>query len=79
MRYAVLKKQGLPIGSGVTEAACKTLATQRLKKVGGEPKTGHGANTREILVIELSVLLHELVGDAVVEILKRLVVRILSQ
>ena len=25
MRYAVLKKQGLPIGSGVTEAACKTL------------------------------------------------------
>ena len=29
MRYAVLKKQGLPIGSGVTEAACKTLATQR--------------------------------------------------
>ena len=23
MRYAVLKKQGLPIGSGVTEAACK--------------------------------------------------------
>ena len=30
-------------------------------------------------MIELSVLLHELVGDAVVEILKRLVVRILSQ
>ena len=34
MRYAVLKKQGLPIGSGVTEAACKTLATQRLKRSG---------------------------------------------
>ena len=34
MRYAVLKKQRLPIGSGVTEAACKTLATQRLKRSG---------------------------------------------
>ena len=34
MRYAVLKKQGLPIGSGVTEAACKTLATQRMKRSG---------------------------------------------
>jgi hypothetical protein len=34
MRYAVLKERGLPIGTGVTEAACKTLATQRLKKSG---------------------------------------------
>ncbi len=34
MRYAVLKEQGLPIGTGVTEAACKTLATQRLKRSG---------------------------------------------
>ena len=44
MRYAVLKKQGLPIGSGVTEAACKTLATQRLKRSGmrwGEQRPSH--------------------------------------
>ena len=34
MRYAALKEQGLPIGSGVTEAACKTLATQRMKRSG---------------------------------------------
>ncbi len=34
MRYAELKEKGLPIGTGVTEAACKTLATQRLKKSG---------------------------------------------
>jgi hypothetical protein len=34
MRYAELKNEGLPIGSGVTEAACKTLATQRMKRSG---------------------------------------------
>lgn len=34
MRYAELKAQKLPVGSGVTEAACKTLATQRLKRSG---------------------------------------------
>ena len=30
MQYAAAKAQNLPIGSGVVEAACKTLATQRL-------------------------------------------------
>jgi hypothetical protein len=34
MRYASMKAQNLPIGSGVVEAACKTLATQRLKRSG---------------------------------------------
>jgi len=34
MRYAETKAQDLPIGSGVVEAACKTLATQRLKRSG---------------------------------------------
>jgi hypothetical protein len=34
MRYAALKQRGLPIGSGVVEAACKTLVTQRLKNSG---------------------------------------------
>ena len=34
MRYAQAKAQHLPIGSGVVEAACKTLATQRLKRSG---------------------------------------------
>ena len=34
MRYAVMKAQGLPIGTGLTEAACKTLVTQRLKQSG---------------------------------------------
>lgn len=34
MQYATVAKVNLPIGSGVVEAACKTLATQRLKRSG---------------------------------------------
>ncbi len=34
MRYKDLLDQDLPIGSGVVEAACKTLATERLKRSG---------------------------------------------
>ncbi len=34
MRYAEWKRQGLMIGSGVVEAACKTLVAQRLKLSG---------------------------------------------
>lgn len=34
MRYRHYSRQGLPIGSGITEAACKTVFTQRLKRSG---------------------------------------------
>jgi hypothetical protein len=34
MRYAAYKRVGIPCGSGVTEAACKTIYTQRLKLSG---------------------------------------------
>ncbi|MGH8590311.1 MAG: hypothetical protein ACREXX_13590, partial [Gammaproteobacteria bacterium] len=34
MRYAKAQAQNLPIGSGVVEAACKTLATERMKRSG---------------------------------------------
>jgi hypothetical protein len=34
LHYAAYRRLGLPIGSGVTEAACKTLYTQRLKLSG---------------------------------------------
>jgi len=34
MRYARAAARGLPIGSGVVEAACKTLVAQRMKRSG---------------------------------------------
>jgi hypothetical protein len=34
MRYAQTPAEGLPIGSGVVEAACQTVVTQRLKRSG---------------------------------------------
>jgi len=34
MSYAEMAERGLPIGSGIVEAACKTLVTQRLKCSG---------------------------------------------
>jgi hypothetical protein len=34
MRYAALKARGFMIGSGIVEAACKTLVAQRLKQSG---------------------------------------------
>ena len=32
MRYYALKEEGIAIGSGEVEAACKTLVAQRLKR-----------------------------------------------
>jgi hypothetical protein len=52
MQYARFKKLGLPIGSGVTEAACKTVFTQRLK-LSGMTWTKSGAQT----ILDLRVIL----------------------
>jgi len=43
MDYADYQARGLPIGSGVVEAACKTLATQRLKRSGMSWRDGKQA------------------------------------
>lgn len=52
MRYEVYKRVGIPCGSGVTEAACKTIYTQRLKLSGMRWKKA-GAQT----ILNLRVLL----------------------
>lgn len=52
LRYAEFRRRGLPIGSGVTEAACKTVYTQRLK-LSGMRWTKPGART----ILALRVIL----------------------
>jgi hypothetical protein len=59
LRYHEYKQQGLPLGSGVTEAACKTVFTQRLK-LSGMRWDKPGAQ----VVLDLRVLLLSDVWDA---------------
>jgi hypothetical protein len=69
LRYAQFRGQGMPIGSGVTEAACKTVYTQRLKLSGmswkplGSTKDDVGAQT----VLDLRVLLLSEIWDQTFE------------
>jgi hypothetical protein len=58
LRYAEYRRVGVPLGSGVTEAACKTLYTQRLK-LSGMRWTKAGAQ----VVLDLRVLLVSEVWD----------------
>lgn len=54
MRYAEYRALGVPLGSGVTEAACKTIYTQRLK-LSGMRWTRKGAQTiLNLRVVQLS-------------------------
>jgi hypothetical protein len=61
LRYLEYRKQGLPIGSGVTEAACKTVFTQRLKRSGMRWEVAGGQ-----VVVTLRVVLLSGVWDAAV-------------
>ena len=51
MAYARYKRNGLPIGSGVTEAACKTIFTQRFKLSGMRWQKQSGQNVLDLRVI----------------------------
>jgi hypothetical protein len=53
MDYCEYRRQGLPIGSGVTEAACKTVFTQRFKESGMSWKINSG---QTILILRLAKL-----------------------
>jgi hypothetical protein len=54
LRYADYRRHGLPIGSGVTEAACKTVYTQRLKLSGMRWKKAGAQTILRLRVILLS-------------------------
>jgi hypothetical protein len=64
MQYADFRAQRLPIGSGVTEAACKTVFTQRLKLSGMRWSRG-GAQ----VILNLRVTLLSGVWDSVYQAL----------
>jgi hypothetical protein len=53
LRYAEYRRLGLPLGSGVTEAACKTVYTQRLKLSG---MRWQKAGARTILTLRVILL-----------------------
>ena len=54
MRYRHYSCQRLPIGSGITEAACKTVFTQRLKRSGMSWTIAGGQVILDLRVIWLS-------------------------
>jgi hypothetical protein len=53
LRYAAYQRLGLPLGSGVTEAACKTVYAQRLKLSG---MRWQKAGARTILTLRVILL-----------------------
>jgi hypothetical protein len=54
MQYADYRRAGLPIGSGITEAACKTVFTQRLKRSGMSWHNVSGQRIVNLRVLHLS-------------------------
>ncbi len=54
MQYHAYRLQKLPIGSGITEAACKVVFTQRLKRSGMSWSIGGGQVILDLRVIWLS-------------------------
>jgi hypothetical protein len=54
MDYARYRREGVPLGSGVTEAACKTVFTQRLKLSGMRWSCQGGQPVVDLRVLHLS-------------------------
>ena len=54
LRYAGYKRVGIPCGSGVTEAGCKTIYTQRLKLSGMRWTTAGAQVILDLRVVNLS-------------------------
>ena len=54
MKYVLYRRQKLPIGSGITEAACQIVFTQRLKRSGMSWTIQGGQVILDLRVIKLS-------------------------
>ena len=54
MHYAAYRRLGVPCGSGVTEAACKTVYAQRLKLSGMRWKSSGAQTVLDLRVLQLS-------------------------
>jgi hypothetical protein len=54
MRYAEYRRVGVPLGSGVTEAGCKTVYTQRLKLSGMRWQKAGAQTILNLRVLQLS-------------------------
>jgi hypothetical protein len=54
LNYVDYRRRGLPIGSGVTEAACKTVFTQRFKQSGMAWTIKGGQTILDLRVLRLS-------------------------
>lgn len=67
MHYAAFRSRGLPIGSGVTEAACKTVFTQRLKLSGMRWSLAGAQTILNLRVILLSGVWEEVYRAAVAD------------
>jgi len=65
MHDAAFRSQGLPIGSGITEAACKTVFTQRLKLSGMRWSLSGAQTILNLRVILLSGIWDEVYQAAV--------------
>jgi len=61
MDYVRYRRLGLPIGSGVTEAACKTVFTQRFKRAGMRWQKDSGQVIVDLRVLHLSGIWAEVV------------------
>ena len=54
MKYAEYRRVGVPLGSGVTEAGCKTVYTQRLKLSGMRWKKAGAQTILNLRILQLS-------------------------
>jgi hypothetical protein len=58
LNYAEYRRRAIPLGSGVTEAACKTVYTQRLKLSGMRWKASGAQTILDLRVLLLSGVWH---------------------